>query len=123
MEINLPARASVSKPASPEALAELRRILGDNADHLIPLYRITDGFENVIRSGEFHLQLWPIEEWPLKEEHLVVIGSDSEGADLVGNTKCEPAIIETWCAFGGGRIDTLSALPEFLTWMLADPMD
>jgi hypothetical protein len=120
MEILLPSRASVSNPASAQSLAKLERILGPNAEHLLPLYRVTDGFESVIRGGEFHLRLWPIEEFTRRREHRIVIGSDSEAADIVVNTGSEPALVQTWCTFGGGRIETLSPLLEFLAWMLED---
>jgi hypothetical protein len=118
----LPPRASLSTPATEEALASLHALLGPHAIHLLPLYRLTDGFESVIRSGELHLQLWSIADFTQSyREHQIIIGSDSETGDVIINTATDPAIVELWCAYGGGKIKTLSPLPDFLTWMLEIP--
>jgi hypothetical protein len=49
MIISLPEEASTRGPASLEALESLLSVLKSNAEHLMPLYRITDGFEAIIR--------------------------------------------------------------------------
>jgi len=121
MTFELPRKASIAAPATDEAQASLVALLGPNADYLLPLYRITDGIESVIRGGEIHLQLWPIGEFASHREHQLIIGSDSEAADVVIATSAEPAMVELWCAFGGGKIETLCPLPEFLRWMQEVP--
>jgi hypothetical protein len=67
------------------------------------------------------MQLWPVSKFATGDGGLVIIGSDSEAADVVVNTRCKPAVVETWCAFGGAKIRTLSTLSEFLAWMLEEP--
>ena len=121
MTFVLPRKASIAAPATDEAQASLVALLGPNAGHLLPLYRITDGFECVIRGGKIHLQLWPIAEFTGRREHQVIIGSDSEAGNVVVDTSSEPAIVELWCAFGGGKIETLCPLPGFLAWIMDVP--
>lgn len=120
--MHLPPRASTIPPATEDALASLHHLLGPHAAHLLPLYQLTDGFESVIRRGELHLQLFPIADFtPSHREHQLIIGSDSEAADVIINTGTTPALVELWCGFGGGHIDTLCPLPDFLAWMLEIP--
>lgn len=121
MNISLPEGASTSGPASREALEFLRSVLRSNAEYLLPLYRITDGFETVVRGGELHLLFWPIEEFSSIGDTLVVIGTDTGGADVVVNMASDPAAVELWCGYGGGKIKSLCTLPGLIDWLLERP--
>jgi len=100
----------------------MANLLGPHAAHLLPLYQLTDGFESVIRGGEFHLQLFPIAGFSHSHrKHQLIIGFDTESADVIIDTSHDPAMVELWCGFGGGKIATLCPLPHFLTWLLESP--
>ena len=122
MPLTLPPQAITHAPATEEALASLRALLGPHATHLLPLYQLTDGFESTFRSGTFPLQLSPIAGFSNSHrEHHLIIGSDTQSADLIIDTSNDPAMVELWCGFGGGKIATLCPLPDFLAWMLESP--
>ncbi len=60
MSFIIPSGASAGSPATNNEMEWLKVAIGENAEHLLPLYRVTNGMESVIRNGELHLHLWPI---------------------------------------------------------------
>lgn len=62
--LEVPITHNVGTPASPEQLANLRRLLGKHASQVEALYRAHDGFQLYVQSPEYMgLFLYPIDGW------------------------------------------------------------
>lgn len=120
--MSLPERASVRSPASPAELEWLHAALGEQAGFLESIYRISNGFESVIRGGELHLQLWQIRDFEFHSDDVLIIGSDSEAADVALDVSESPVVVFLQNAFGPDpkeRLENLCLLSEFAEWICA----
>jgi hypothetical protein len=116
--------ASYSRPASAGDLAALAGLSMGVSAAMSPLYKFSDGFEMVIRGGEFHLQLSAIRDFESSGEFLV-IGTDTHGADLVVDLSTAGHPVSWHCSFSrpirSDRCEPLlPSVDGLLYWMIGE---
>jgi hypothetical protein len=114
-------KAYYSEAASAVDLAALVRHSERLAAAVSPLYEFSDGFEEVIRDGEVHLQLFAVREFERSGE-FIVIGTDTMGFDLVVDLSIVTHPVSWHCSFSrplqAERCELLlDSIDRLLDWM------